>query len=52
MGDSCTTALLAGREGRRYTITVLLTEIERDSCTTALLAETEKIAERLHSLEG
>jgi len=41
MGDSCKTALLAGREGRRYTMTVLLTEIDRGSCTTALLAERE-----------
>ena len=65
-GDSCTTALLAGREGCGYTMTALLAGTEGDSCTTALLAGregcgytmtallagTEKIAVRLRSLEG
>ena len=41
MGDSCNTALLAGRKGRNYTMTALLAEIQGDSCTTELLARKE-----------
>ena len=52
MGDSCNTALLAGREGRNYTMTASLAEIQGDSCTTELLARKEGRGYTMTALVG